>query len=105
MYHPSWTMLHPRMTIEHLGIIPTFLDSDNSRSAAEQIDDNYQHGGGWRSFKGFKRVGDYNLQYPDDPVYNALALTQLRDEVIVFYDHAWVAVFQPDGSFDVARID
>lgn len=102
---PVWTMLHPRMTPEHLGYIPWFLDDENEKPAAEQINDNYGHGGGWRSFKGFKHIGDHKLQYPGDPAYVPLAECKLRNETIVFYQHSWVAVFQEDGTFDVARID
>jgi hypothetical protein len=29
----------------------------------------------------------------------------LRDEEIRFYDYSWLAIVQPDGSFEVARVD
>jgi hypothetical protein len=45
------------------------------------------------------------LRYPGDPPLNPLAQARLRDELIVFYDHAIVAIVQEDGSFEVARID
>jgi hypothetical protein len=87
-----------------LGFLPAFLSEDDPRPAAEQIDINYQHGGGWQSFKGFERI-DTCLQYPGDPPMMPVAMTQLRDERIFVYPYSWVMVLQPDDSFDVARID
>jgi len=45
------------------------------------------------------------LTYPGDPPLKPLARAKLRDELVYFYDHSWVAVIQENGSFDVARID
>lgn len=102
----QWKMLHPRMTIDHLGLIPEWLDDNNPQSAKEQIDQNYQHGGGWRSFKGFKmNEATKALSYPGDPPMKPLAQAELRGELVLFYEHAWVAIVQTDGTFDVARID
>lgn len=98
-------MLHPNMTEEHLGLIPFWLDVDDPRPASEQIHAHYGHGGGWSPFKGFELKEDNSLTYPGDPPTRPLAQARLRDELIVFYRHAWVAVIQPDRSFEVARID
>jgi hypothetical protein len=38
---------------ESLGFIPQFLHADDPRSAAEQIDASYQHGGGWKPKAGY----------------------------------------------------
>lgn len=94
--------IDPRM----LGFLPGFLDERDPASAKDQFDKNYQHGGGWQSFDGF--VFDpvkHTLKYPGDLPYIPLARMMLRDETIYFYNHAWVAIVQPDGSFDVARMD
>jgi hypothetical protein len=100
-----WKMLHPDMTMEHLGFLPEFLSEDDPRPAKEQIHTNYQHGGGWRTMKGFAHVGNLVLQYPGDPPFSPLAQTKLRDETIVFYPGEFVAIFQPDGSFEASRVD
>jgi hypothetical protein len=102
-----WQMLHPKMRLEMLGLIPGFLDDENPAPAAEQIDKNYRHGGGWFPYPGFKLAADNWLisNYQEDPPLRPLAQTKLRDELVVFYDHAWVAIIQPDRSFEVARID
>lgn len=102
---PVWEFLHPKMTLEHLGMLPEFLNENNPQSAKEQIDGNYRHGGGWHSMKGFKLGEDNSLSYPGDPPMSPVASTRLRDELILLYPHAWIAIIQPDRSFDVARID
>jgi hypothetical protein len=42
---------------------------------------------------------------PGDPPLLPIAVTMLRDEEIRFYDHSWLAIVQPDGSLEVARVD
>jgi hypothetical protein len=102
-----WELLHPNMTPEHLGFIPFWIREDDPDPAWKQIDKNYGHGGGWRhgnmNFR--MRYKSHALHYPGDPDLYPLAQAKLRDELIVFYDHAIVAIIQPDRSFEVARID
>lgn len=92
-----------------VGFIPQFLDESDPRSAVEQIDTAYQHGGGWRDFKGFQLAGGggdpYFLTYPGDPHMRELSRATLRDETLVFFKCSWLAVIQPNGSFRVARLD
>ena len=89
---------------DELGFLPEMIDQEDPRSAAAQFDANYGHGGGWRPMKGFTVKG-FVLRYPGDPPYEPIAMWPLRDEMIVVYPHAIVAVFQKDGSFDVCRMD
>lgn len=107
--HPRWMTIHPKMTAEHLGLLPFFLDEDDERPAAEQIDANYQHGGGWRNIPGFTVVdaGDFPIiQYPGDPQLKPLAATVLHDkEVICFYDASLVGIFRTDGTYEISRCD
>jgi hypothetical protein len=99
------------MTLEWLGFIPTFVDPFNPEPAAKQIDGQYQHGGGWRPMKGWKLSDDKVLSYdPSDPplkpLYRAshnIGGDQLEE--IYFYDSAWTCIVQPDGSFEVSRLD
>jgi hypothetical protein len=101
----KWTLLHPRMTIEHLGLIPDFVSEDDPRSAIEQIDANYAFGG-WQPLAGWLYMKpDGRVKYPGDPELIPLACADFRDETIYFYDHAFVGVRQRDGSFEVARLD
>jgi hypothetical protein len=98
-----WIGKHPKFHPDMLGFIPMFLSEGDPRPAKEQINSKYQSG--WNSFPGMKMLPNGNLRYPGDPDYEILAETRLRDEVIRFYNYAWVAIVQPDGTFEVCRMD
>lgn len=100
-----WKLFHRGMTLEHLGLIPLMLNEDDPAPAAVQLDKGYRHGGGWDPFEGFTLEPNNSLTYPGDPPLRPLAEARLRDELIVFYDCSWVAVIQPDRSFQVSRMD
>lgn len=105
VYGLTWELLHPRMTLGHLGYIPSFLTSSDGRSAIAQIRERYISG--WPAFRGhrFTLHSDDSLTSPRDPRLDCRARTTLRQERILFYDHAWLLVQQPDKSFEIARID
>lgn len=95
-------------TPHHVGIIPQMLDPHDPDSAAKQFDKNYQHGGGWRPMQPNKWTFDAEtkqIAYPKDAPYVARALMEFKDEKIYVYDHGWVCIVQPDGSFEVSRMD
>ncbi len=98
-----WTLLHPQMTPDHLGFIPSFLSEDDPRSAKDQIASNYISG--WDPLPGFNMLSDGKLKYPGDPIMQPLAETKLRNEVIRYYEHSWLSITQPDGTYEVARLD
>jgi hypothetical protein len=91
-------------TPDHVGIIPHWLDESDMRNAREQLDEHYQHGGGWHPFTGFKLKG-MNLTYSGDPPLKPLAIMKFRDETIAIYRYGWVMILQPNGSFEVCRMD
>lgn len=101
----EWKMLHPNATMAHLGFLPSFLRGDDPAPAGKQLDAGYKFAGGWRPQKGFKLTEDNSLHYPGDPPLRPVAEAKLRDETICFYDLAYVAVIQPDRSFEVCRMD
>jgi hypothetical protein len=101
-----FTMLDHRATQDDLGFIPMFLNPRDTRSAKEQFNTAYAHGGGWRKFEGFTmRASDRAIKYPGDPAFKPLAEGKLRNETILVYPHAWVAIVQPDGTYEIARMD
>lgn len=105
MNHPPVFALHPRCTVDHVGFIPTFLDEDDPRPAAEQFQERYIYGG-WRNQSGFKKGNvRYSLRYPGDPPLYPIAAMQLRDETIMVYDCGYVAIWQKDGTFEACRMD
>ena len=101
-----------------VGILPQMLVFDDPRPAREQLHERYAHGGGWMPFSGFKlqRPSDnpltWTIKYPEDldesssvRPHEAIAYTLLSPEVIVLFEHSWVAIVQRDGSFSVSRMD
>lgn len=99
-----WVAKHPKATPDMLGYIPSFVSDDDPRSAKEQLDSNYQHGGGWRKFEGHVMQPD-SLKYPGDPPMPLLYEARLRNERIRFYLYSWVAIVQEDGTYEIARMD
>jgi len=90
-----------------VGLIPTFLSESDPRPAREQFNTAYAHGGGWRPFKGFRIIDRAfpSIQYPGDSALPPVARAQLRDEEIFIFPYAWVMILQPDGSYEISRMD
>lgn len=102
----QFTILDPRLSQAALGCLPEFLDQADPRPAKVQLDSNYQHGGGWHPMKGWTyHPKTMTLSYPGDPDMTPLAMTWVREEMILVYPHAWVLILQPTGDFEVARMD
>ena len=99
-----WYSPHsPDRALAALGIIPSFLDEADTRPAHEQIAANYI--GGWSPFTGFYMDACYTLYYEGDPPLALQAGTRLREELIFVYDYGWVAIVQPNGTYEVSRCD
>jgi hypothetical protein len=86
-----------------LGFIPYYLNEDDPRPASEQIAARFV--GGWKPTIGFTMNSDLTMFYEDDPLLVPVALTRLREEMIVVYPHAWVAIVRKNDTFEVARCD
>jgi hypothetical protein len=102
----AFELLHPRMTVEALGAIPSFLSPNDPRPAREQFHEAYAFAGGWSPFKGFARNPlNGALSYAGDPPNMPLAKAVLGDETIFLHRSAWVCIVQVDGSYEIARLD
>lgn len=88
-----------------LGFIPMMLNEADPRDAVTQLHEAYAHGGGWHDFNGFTLLPSGDLSCPGDPITRRIATATLRNETINIYEHAWVAVIQPDGSFRISGMD
>lgn len=89
-----------------LGIIPHFLVEADPRPAAEQFEDRYAHGGGWRPMDGWTVGPVGELKYTGEQPMAPIAIATLHDvEIIRLYPNAWVTITQVDGSFEVGRMD
>lgn len=102
------------MSLEDVvGIIPSFLNEDDLRSAADQINEGYAHGGGWSPMSGWTFNHDtkeitYETSDPEDTpeVYQPLAKSFLRDEEIYIYYGGWTAIVECiTSNVAVARLD
>lgn len=96
---------HNLSLFDSIGYIEDALNVQNPHGAREQLHDSYAHGGGWSKFDGFKLLPDDSIAYPGDPPQHPLATAELRDERILVYPSAWVAIVQKDGSYEIARMD
>lgn len=101
----KWHPKHPKADFSMLGFLPNFIHESKPESARDQLHAAYRHNGGWAPFPGFTMLPNGNLQSPGDPPTRLLFEAQLRDEVMRFYEDAWVAVVQPGGEFEVCRMD
>jgi len=99
------TMLRKNVRPDDLGLIPYFLLEADPRPAAEQFNERYAHGGGWRPQEGFTLLPSRALKYPGDSPMKPLAMIQFRKELIMIYPYGYVAIIQPDGSFEACRMD
>ena len=103
-----WKLLHPKMTEAHLGYLPRLINETFPGKVAQQLAKNYAHGGGYIPFgRGQWEMDpkDHSLKYPGDPRLKPIASTKIRDEELYFYNHALLAIVQPDGDFVVVRVD
>src|SRR6187399_85380 len=109
-----WLQIHPLATPDHLGYIPTFMDAADERPAAEQINEHYC--AGWHptqpasSFTlpvgaSLHAPGGLRLKFPGDPPLEPLWAAKLRDELVVVYEYGYTAIFQPDMTFAIDRLD
>jgi hypothetical protein len=103
----DFNFVYPGIGFDHLGLIPTFLWPNDPRPAREQFDERYAHGGGWKPMPSedwivLENAVRYRL---DDRGRALLAVAEFGNETIRIYDGAWVSITQPDGSFEIARMD
>jgi hypothetical protein len=107
--HMVWTLMHPKMEPDMLGFVPDFFSNADPAPAKEQLNQKYQHGGGFRPFHGFQMI-ENGLLYPGDPIMPLLAQTVLhpdtdKAEVIRLYLSSWLAIVQLDGTYEICRVD
>lgn len=100
-------LIHPR-GIELAGHIPNeIVRFDDPRPAREQINDRYNFGGGWSPMKGWAfDPKTFEIVYQGDEAYDAVLLMELSSgERLFVYRYAWVCIVQPNGTFEVSRMD
>lgn len=101
--------------VERLGYVPGFFDNNDPRSAKEQLNERYAHGGGWLPVKGFTFVkgasmNECRLVGSDNMLFRPYAAAILHPdgdvpETIIAFDHAMFVIEQVDGTWEAARLD
>lgn len=95
------------------GLLPAFFNEHDPRPAAVQLDEAYQHGGGWRPLGRWtisynEKLMEYVLKsvdYTEDGEMPLISQATLHDEKLMLFEGAFLAIVQLDGSFEVARVD
>lgn len=101
----KWPRVDDAAIRESMGFIPAFLTTHEG-SAAAQFDAAYQKYGGWSPMAAWVMDDQGVLRYPgDEPVYPAAILEKSDGETVRFYPGAWVSIRQPNGDYEVARLD
>lgn len=97
-----------------VGYLDQIFRTGDPRSAREQLEDRYAHGGGFRPNKGFMVRNDGEaLVFPGDPedgeedeVFLPIAWTVLDNgEHLILYEGTWLRILHTDGNYDIVRID
>jgi hypothetical protein len=99
------TFLAPGVTLQTLGALPGMLDGNDPAPAREQLDRGYRDRGGFRALSGWYLGDDDVLHFPGDRPYRPIASMQLRSELVLVFECSFVAIVQPDRSFEVAGMD
>lgn len=86
-----------------VGFLPDIISPEDPRPAAVQIAENYV--GGWRPLPDCTLRADNSFSYPGDPISRPLCSATLREELIVLYRYGFLAIIQPDRSFEISRVD
>ncbi len=94
--------------IEEVGFVPMFLDINDERPAAEQIDANYQHGGGWNPMEKwtFDRKTKM-IKYPgDEPLESFAVALPNKNETVIMYPHSFMLIYNKvNKTYEVGRVD
>ena len=89
-----------------VGQIKYFAHENDKRPLKYQFNERYCHGGGWNNIDGFMfDKEDLSLSYPGDPKLYPLVCGEFRDQKVYIYPYSLVLILDPDGSFEVSRMD
>ena len=89
--------------IRATGIIASFLDVHDTRSAKEQFESNYWFFFSWDKTGHLDADGTFH--YPGDPPFYPLVRIPLHEETVFIYMHALVAVRASNGEWWWTRMD
>ena len=101
-----WKLYNDQFKKEYLGLLPEIIQSTDPLPVREQIAEHYAHGGGYSPMDGWTLdTASNNISYPGDEPLIPRASLLVRDELVIVYDYAFVAIIQKNGDFAVQRMD
>lgn len=94
----------------HIGFLDRIFLKGDKRTAKEQMNDRYAHGGGFYTNDDwatkFRVLRSGAIKYPGDQALYPVATTKLDSgETVIVYDGAFVRIVQEDGSYVITRMD
>jgi hypothetical protein len=99
-----WKLLNDQFRMEYLGFIPEIIRAYDPKPVRAQIAERYAHG--YDPIPHWTLSSESNnIQYPGDEPLVPRAQLQVRDELVLVYDYAFVAIVQQNGDFAVQRMD
>lgn len=104
----GWELVHPRADIDMLGYVPLFITRTSDVPLKKQFDAEYVSGWKTSASKWVRDTERNTLQgHPEDPPFPMIARYQHKPtgELLEFYTSCFTAIVQPDGTFEVARLD
>jgi hypothetical protein len=93
-------------SVEDWGLLLSFLDEENPASVAEQFAAGYGFGKLYEmSGKINLTSGQHESAYSEDPPLDPLSILFFRDEQVILYPYAIVAIIKPDTPTFITRMD
>lgn len=86
-----------------LGSVPNWLEFGTG--PAKEIFQRHYIGGWHPAALSWAMDEDGTLHYPGDPAMKPLVRIRRDSEEVFQYQHSWVAIRYPDGTFEVDRMD
>ena len=88
------------------GDLRFFANENSDTPLNKQINKAYSFGGGWNPLNGFEfNQETKGIKYPGDPELLPLAVATFKEQQVYLYHYSWVAIVNPDKSFEVSRVD
>src|SRR5215471_18636731 len=91
-------------SVEDWGFIPEMLNEADPRPAREQLDAR----NGWLPLHNPDMRFDPERRlftYPGDPPLRAISSLRFRNELLFLFPASVILIWQPDGTWEVARMD
>ena len=94
------TLLHPRATVAHLGLISAWVDASPQNMSFEEIVKTHYCGGWHPHTVGTMDTSNGHFTYPEDPVSRpfAVIMRALAGEIIYAYESALFIIVKMDRA-------